>query len=68
MAKKRYRTEKDSLGEVKIPFNALWGPPKHREQLTIFQSVELHLTFLSAEAFLRQWELLKRQRLEQIKA
>ena len=30
MAKKRYRTEKDSLGEVKIPFNALWGPQTQR--------------------------------------
>ena len=30
MAKKRYRVEKDSLGEVKIPFNALWGPQTQR--------------------------------------
>lgn len=30
MAKKRYRIEKDSLGEVKIPFNALWGPQTQR--------------------------------------
>ena len=30
MAKKRYRTEKDSLGEVKIPFKALWGPQTQR--------------------------------------
>jgi len=30
MAKKRYRIETDSLGEVKIPFNALWGPQTQR--------------------------------------
>ncbi|HIG50107.1 MAG TPA: aspartate ammonia-lyase, partial [Gammaproteobacteria bacterium] len=30
MAKKRYRVETDSLGEVKIPFNALWGPQTQR--------------------------------------
>ena len=30
MAKKRYRVEKDSLGEVKVPFNALWGPQTQR--------------------------------------
>ena len=30
MAKKRYRKEKDSLGEVKIPFNALWGAQTQR--------------------------------------
>ena len=30
MAKKRFRVEKDSLGEVKIPFNALWGPQTQR--------------------------------------
>ncbi len=30
MAKKRYRTEKDSLGEVKIPLKALWGPQTQR--------------------------------------
>ena len=30
MPKKRYRIEKDTLGEVKIPFNALWGPQTQR--------------------------------------
>ena len=30
MAKKRYRLEEDSLGKVKIPFNALWGAQTQR--------------------------------------
>ena len=30
MAKKRYRIEKDSLGEIKVPFNALWGAQTQR--------------------------------------
>ena len=30
MAKKRYRVEEDSLGKVKIPFNALWGAQTQR--------------------------------------
>ena len=30
MPKKRYRIEKDSLGEVRVPINALWGPQTQR--------------------------------------
>ena len=35
--KKNYRIEKDSLGEVKVPFDALWGPQTQRalENFTI---------------------------------
>ncbi|GIT33312.1 MAG: hypothetical protein Ct9H300mP3_08430 [Gammaproteobacteria bacterium] len=57
MAKKRYRTEKDSLGEVKIPFNALWGPQTQRA-IDNFPVSGITFNFpLLVEVFLKPWEL-----------
>ncbi len=56
MAKKRYRTEKDSLGEVKIPFNALWGPQTQR---AIDNFPVSGITFPFGRSFLKAMGVIK---------
>ena len=56
MAKKRNRVETDSLGEVKIPFNALWGPQTQRA-VDNFLSAELLSIYLSLELLSWPWGL-----------
>ena len=58
MAKKRYRTEKDSLGEVKIPFNALWGPQTQRA-IDNFPVSGITFNFPFGRSFLKAMGVIK---------
>ena len=58
MAKKRYRTEKDSLGEVKIPLNALWGPQTQRA-IDNFPVSGITFNFPFGRSFLKAMGVIK---------
>ncbi len=58
MAKKRYRTEKDSIGEVKIPFNALWGPQTQRA-IDNFPVSGITFNFPFGRSFLKAMGVIK---------
>ncbi len=58
MAKKRYRIEKDSLGEVKIPFNALWGAQTQRA-INNFPISGITFNFPFSRSFIRSLGLIK---------
>ena len=58
MAKKRYRTEKDSLGEVKVPFNALWGPQTQRA-IDNFPVSGITFNFPFSRSFLKAMGVIK---------
>ena len=45
----KYRIEKDTMGEVKVPHDAHFGELKLNVLLKISQSVELNLLFLLEE-------------------
>ena len=58
MAKKRYRVEKDSLGEVKVPFNALWGAQTQRA-INNFPISGITFNFPFSRTFIMSLALIK---------
>ena len=50
----KYRTEKDSLGEVKVPAKALWGAQTQRA-LDNFTISGIKLLFLLEDLLLKLW-------------
>ncbi len=54
----KYRIEKDSLGEVKVPQKALWGH-KHKEHWIISQSAVLNLLFHLEDLFIEALGVIK---------
>ena len=58
MPKKRYRIEKDSLGEVRVPINALWGPQTQRA-INNFPISGITFTFPFGRTFIKALGVIK---------